>query len=48
MNKKLQTYIDGCQKESERRAAYPEHSAAHLNNVANINGNIDSITSKKK
>ena len=44
----LQTYIDSCHKESERRAAYTEHSTANFNNVANITVNSDIITSQKK
>ena len=32
----LQKYIDGCHKESERRATYPEQSTPHFENIANI------------
>ena len=47
-NQDLQTYIDSCHKESEIRAAYPEQSNAHLNNIVNITVNSDSITPHKK
>ena len=46
-NRDLQTYIDGCHKESERCAAYPEQSTAHFNNVVNITVDSDSITPQK-
>ena len=41
MNKDMQTYIDSCKKE---RAAYLEHKNLHIETVANITVNIDSIT----
>ena len=47
-NQYLQTYIDRCHKESERRAAYPEKSTAHFNNVAYITISSYIITPQKK
>ena len=42
------TYIDSFHKESERRAAYPEHSNASLSNVAKTIVDSDSITPQNK
>ena len=47
-NKVLQTYIDSCNKESERYAVYLDHSNSHLNNVANSLVDSDSITPHRK
>ena len=43
-NQDLQTYIGSCHKESERHAAYPEQIPSHLNNIAIVTVDSDSIT----
>ena len=44
----MQEHIDSFHKESESRAAYPEHSTTHFNNIANITVDSDIITPHKK
>ena len=41
-------YIDSCHKESERRATYPEHSTAYVENVANTTVNSASVIPQEK
>ena len=48
INQDMQEHIDNCHKKSESRVAYPEHSTAHLNNVANITVDSDGTTPRKK
>ena len=43
----MREHIDGCHKESKSCATYPEHSTAHLNNIANITFN-DIMTPQKR
>ena len=42
-NQDTRAYVDSCNKESERRAAYPEHSTVHSKNISNINVDNDSV-----
>ena len=44
----MKTYIDSFHKESERRAAYPEHSTANFEIVANITVNSASVIPQEK
>ena len=45
INRDIQTYIDSCKKES---AANTEQNTLHLENVARITVDSDSITPQKK
>ena len=42
-NQNMRTYIDSCNKEPEKLAAYTENITVHLENVSNITLNIDSV-----
>ena len=44
----MREQIDSCHKESKSCATYPEHSTAHLNNIAKITLDSDIITPQKK
>ena len=44
----MQEHIDIWHKESESRAAYPEHGNAHFNGAVNITIDSYSITPQKK
>ena len=48
INRYMREHIDSCQKEFKISAVYPEHSTAHLNNIANITIESDSITPKNE
>ena len=47
-NRYMKNYIDNCYKESERRAAYPEQSTVHLENIANITFDSHSVIPQEK
>ena len=47
-NRDMQTYIDSYKKESEKCAAYPEHSTVHFEYIANITVDSDSVISQEK
>ena len=44
----MQTYIESCKKEPERRVVYTEHNTEHFENVANITANSDSVILQEK
>ena len=47
-NRDMQTYIDSCKKESERRAAYMDQNAAHFKNIAKITIDSASVITHEK
>ena len=42
------TYIDSCQKESERHAEYPKQSTVYFENIANIITSRDCVIPQEK
>ena len=39
----MQNYTDSCDRESEKRAAYPEKITSYFENITSINDNRDSV-----
>ena len=44
----MRNYIDKCNKESEKYAAYPEQSTIHFENVVNITVDSDCVITQEK